>query len=53
MSPDADLIVTTCPLCIINLSDGGGNVIDLAQLIERSKKCELFGIIRGKDVKDM
>ncbi len=35
--PDADLIVTTCPLCIINLSDGGGNVIDLAQLIERSK----------------
>ncbi|VUT27591.1 MAG: iron-sulfur binding protein [Candidatus Syntrophoarchaeum sp. GoM_oil] len=38
LPPDADLIVTACPLCLINLTDSGGNVIDLSELIERSKK---------------
>jgi Fe-S oxidoreductase len=33
--PDADFIVTTCPLCIRNLRDGGGGakVIDLVDLV--------------------
>jgi len=32
---DADFIVTTCPLCIRNLRDGGGGakVIDLVDLV--------------------
>jgi len=38
--PDAELTVTACPLCLINLSEGGREVIDLSELIERSKKAQ-------------
>jgi Fe-S oxidoreductase len=38
LPPDADLIVTACPLCLINMADGGGKVIDLSELIMRSKR---------------
>jgi fumarate reductase (CoM/CoB) subunit B len=36
--PGVDFIVTCCPMCIRNLGDAGGNVVDLVDLVDRAMR---------------